>query len=66
MHQFQHVGSLDGEAMIEMNNVAVGYLTPNTASLCVYPPLMPMQVVVIDVTTAPTPLADVDSTLPRS
>ena len=53
MNQFLHVGSLDGEAMIEMNNVAVGYLTPNTATLCTYPPLMPMQVISIQVGPLP-------------
>ncbi len=58
MNQFLHVGSLDGEALIEMNNVAVGYLTPNTADLCAFPPLMPVQVVTVETIPATAPATE--------
>lgn len=48
MSQFLHVGSLDGGAIVEMNNVAVGYLTSYASETCMYVPLVPVQVVSID------------------
>lgn len=54
MHQFLHVGALDGEAMIELNNVAVGYLIPTAQQPCVYPPQMPVQIVAVEVLAPPS------------
>jgi hypothetical protein len=35
----QNVGYLDGKAMIEMNNLAVGYFPNDTPQIGIYPPL---------------------------
>ena len=41
------VGYLDGKAMIDTNNQAVGYFPSDTAEIGVYPPPVPEQPIVI-------------------
>ena len=43
MNYNQGVGSLDGRALIEMNNLAVGYFPAETREFWVYPPPVPVQ-----------------------
>ncbi len=39
----QGVGFIDGQAMIEMNNLAVGYFPSGNLEIGVYPPPVPEQ-----------------------
>lgn len=44
MSYTHNVGSLDGAAMIKMNNLAVGYFPIDEPQIGVYPPPVPDQV----------------------
>ena len=41
MRLMTNVGSLDGKAIIEMNNLAVGYFPGENLEVAVYPPPVP-------------------------
>ena len=44
MHPFPCIGSIDGDALIHMNNVAVGYFpSKSVVEIGVYPVPMPVQ-----------------------
>jgi hypothetical protein len=39
----RNIGSIDGRAMIKMNNLAVGYFPADNPEIGVYPPLQPAE-----------------------
>lgn len=41
MRIMMNAGSLDGQSLIEMNNLAVGYFPTESLEIGVYPPPMP-------------------------